>query len=354
MAETKENQTDLVKDVKNVGGIYEKLKGSIFDIGRLVQAGGIEVAQQIPEYALGKRGEFLDARQNAAFQGLNESNSPIANFIKGGGVGQASVPVKNTAPAVVQTALPNPELTETPAAATPSVEAPIPVDAGKPWSPERRAKELGLVQPKIVKGGGPGGTDLLTNRENPFTEPKTLPQEAYGVGGSAKKEAAMRDLEKEVNQPFADRGKSNLYYKSLGIGEGITPIEQAKLDLEKEKMTQSAKQFAITNDMTKRHNQEQIALQLGGFTETEVPDPAGTGTVKVRTPNPEFFKEAFDEKGNFSLDRAMKSVDKSKTFQTAKAKLLEVKGDPKVAKAIKERMVAAGYSTTEIKERLGI
>jgi hypothetical protein len=270
MVETKEkvkkDESDLVKDVKSAGGIYEKVRGSILDAGRLVQAGAIEAAQQIPEYALGRRGEFLDARQNEAFQGLDESTSPVANFIKGGGVGKTpvSVPVKNTAPAVVQPALPNPDLAEkeVPAPATPSVEAPVPVGGTGPWSQGKRNEYLGLNEGKIVKGGGPGGTDLLTNREQPFTQPKELPQEAYGVGGSKEKEAMMADYEKEMRTPYASVEKIKAMERRLGIGNQMTEAQKAANTLERDKMKQTLDLAEADRSMKEEDKVMQIALAL--------------------------------------------------------------------------------------------
>lgn len=233
----------------------------------------------------------------------------------------------------------------------PSVEAPLPAGGTGPWSREQRNEYLGLNEGKIIKGGGPGGTDLLTNREQPFTQPKELPQEAYGVGGSKEKEAMMADYEKEMRTPFASVEKIKAMERRLGIGKEISPFEEKRLSLEEKKIAQDADQFAKTHDMKIRQNQEQLAMAMGGFTETEVLDPAGTGTIKVRTPNPEFFKEAFDEEGNFDLKNAMKSIENSRVFQSAKAKL---SADPKNATVIKERLKAAGYSDAEIKKRLGI
>jgi hypothetical protein len=250
----------------------------------------------------------------------------------------ATVAAKETAPPVDEVA-------------TPSVEAPTPAGDTGPWSREKRNEHLGLNEGEIVKGGGPGGTDLLTNREHPFTQPKELPQEAYGVGGSKEKEAMMADYEKEMRTPFASVEKIKAMERRLGIGKEISPFEEKRLSLEEKKIAQDADQFAKTHDMKIRQNQEQLAMAMGGFTETEVPDPAGTGTIKVRTPNPEFFKEAFDEEGNFDLKNAMKSIENSRVFQSAKAKL---GADPKNATVIKERLKAAGYSDAEIKKRLGI
>ena len=95
-------------------------------------------------------------------------------------------------------------------------------------------------------------------------------------------------------------------------------------------------------------------MQMGGFTETEVPDPNGTGTIKRRTPNPEFFLEAFDEQGNFNLQNAKKSIEDSQTLQNAAVKLRENNNDPSVAKTLKERLMKRGISEDKIKAKLGI
>lgn len=308
---------------KPLGGLGEKAMGELFPYG---------LEGSIPQ------------RERAVKEGLTAEGQPMGPDMQERlrtGVG----------PDVTKKTIAEESAAAVPVAAIPSVEAPVPVGGTGPWSQGKRNEYLGLNEGKIVKGGGPGGTDLLTNRDQPFTQPKELPQEAYGVGGSKEKEAMVQELK---NNPFGSVAKMNLAAKAMGIGEGITPTEQKRLDLEEKRIQQQADQFAKTHDMTQRHNQEQIAIQMGGFTETEVPDPAGTGTIKQRTPNPEFFMEAFDDKGNFSLQNAVKSVEDSKTLQNAATKLKESNNDPSVAKALKERLMKRGISESKIKSIVGI
>lgn len=308
---------------KPLGGLGEKAMGELFPYG---------LEGSIPQ------------RERAVKEGLTAEGQPMGPDMQERlrtGVG----------PDVTKKTIAEESAAAVPVAAIPSVEAPVPVGGTGPWSQGKRNEYLGLNEGKIVKGGGPGGTDLLTNRDQPFTQPKELPQEAYGVGGSKEKEAMVQELK---NNPFGSVAKMNLAAKAMGIGEGITPTEQKRLDLEEKRIQQQADQFAKTHDMTQRHNQEQIAMQMGGFTETEVPDPAGTGTIKQRTPNPEFFMEAFDEQGNFSLQNAVKSVEESKTLQNAKAVLAAKGNDPSVAKDLKERLSKRGISESKIKSIVGI
>jgi len=333
-----------------------KSVGSIKDVAGLAAAGGLELAQVPTKYIAGEESGTLRGMTDAIYRNLAASESPVAKMIKGGGVGAPTSPAVKTdvAPTAAVKPVEKAAEIEAPVAAAPSVEAPLPAGGTGPWSTEKRNEYLGLNEGKIVKGGGPGGTDLLTNREQPFTQPKELPQEAYGVGGSKEKEAMMADYEKEMRTPYASVDKIKAMERRLGIGNQMTEAQKAANTLERDKMEQSAKQFAKTHDMTQRHNQEQIAMQMGGFTETEVPDPNGTGTIKKRTPNPEFFLEAFDEQGNFNLQNAKKSIEESQTLQNAAVKLRENNNDPSVAKTLKERLMKRGISKDKIKAKLGI
>lgn len=180
-------------------------------------------------------------------------------------------------------------------------------------------------------------------------------------GLSAESQQLIKDMESEglssgrkakVIQGIiaSEKGEAGAMERAkLGI-EG----NQRRLDLEERKIEQDAEQFAKTHDMTQRRNQEQLAMQMGGFTETEVPDPNGTGTIKRRTPNPEFFLEAFDEQGNFNLQNAKKSIEDSQTLQNAAVRLRENNNDPSVAKTLKERLMKRGISEDKIKAKLGI
>lgn len=367
MAETKEEYNERTKAVEDfvkrnmttdtdatkksgislktpLGGIGDKILDTVrtnVSLGRPL--GGLGEKAMEAMFPYGAEGRFPQ-QERAVKAGMTASGQPIGPDMQERlrtGVG----------PDVTKKSIEEEAATAVPVAATPSVEAPLPAGSTGPWSQGKRNEYLGLNEGKIVKGGGPGGTDLLTNREQPFTQPKELPQEAYGIGGSKEKEAMMADYEKEMRTPYASVEKIKAMERRLGIGKEISPFEEKRLSLEEKKIAQDADQFAKTHDMKSRQNQEQLAMTMGGFTETEVPDPAGTGTIKVRTPNPEFFKEAFDEEGNFDLKNAMKSIENSRVFQSAKAKL---GADPKNATVIKERLKAAGYSDAEIKKRLGI
>jgi hypothetical protein len=161
----------------------------------------------------------------------------------------ATVAAKETAPPVDEVA-------------TPSVEAPTPAGGTGPWSREKRNEYLELNEGKIVKGGGPGGTDLLTNREHPFTQPKELPQEAYGVGGSKEKEAMMADYEKEMRTPFASVEKIKAMERRLGIGDQMTEAQKAANALERDKMKQTLDIAEADRTAKEEDKVMQIALAL--------------------------------------------------------------------------------------------
>lgn len=161
----------------------------------------------------------------------------------------ATVAAKETAPPVDEVA-------------TPSVEAPTPAGGTGPWSREKRNEHLDLNEGKIVKGGGPGGTDLLTNREHPFTQPKELPQEAYGVGGSKEKEAMMADYEKEMRTPFASVEKIKAMERFLGIGDQMTEAQKAANALERDKMKQTLDIAEADRTAKEEDKVMQIALAL--------------------------------------------------------------------------------------------
>jgi hypothetical protein len=161
----------------------------------------------------------------------------------------ATVAAKETAPPVDEVA-------------TPSVEAPTPAGGTGPWSREKRNEYLELNEGKIVKGGGPGGTDLLTNREHPFTQPKELPQEAYGVGGSKEKEAMMADYEKEMRTPFASVEKIKAMERRLGIGDQMTEAQKAANALERDKMKQTLDIVEADRTAKEEDKVMQIALAL--------------------------------------------------------------------------------------------
>lgn len=161
----------------------------------------------------------------------------------------ATVAAKETAPPVDEVA-------------TPSVEAPTPAGGTGPWSREKRNEYLGLNEGKIIKGGGPGGTDLLTNRDQPFTQPKELPQEAYGVGGSKEKEAMMADYEKEMRTPFASVEKIKAMERRLGIGDQMTEAQKAANALERDKMKQTLDIAEADRTAKEEDKVMQIALAL--------------------------------------------------------------------------------------------
>lgn len=339
---TKNSPISLQNPLGGIGGKILNTIGSNISLEKPL--GGLGEKAMSAMFPYGAEGRFPQ-QERAVKAGMTAAGQPIGPDMQErlrSGIGQTD----QTRASVIKEAE-----AAVPVAVTPSVEAPTPAGGTGPWSQEKRNEYLGLNEGKIVKGGGPGGTDLLTNRDQPFTQPKELPQEAYGVGGSKEKEAMMADYEKEMRTPFASVEKIKAMERRLGIGKEISPFEEKRLSLEEKKIAQDADQFAKTHDMKIRQNQEQLAMTMGGFTETEVPDESGMGTKKIRTPNPEFFKEAFDEEGNFDLKNAMKSVENSRVFQSAKAKL---SADPKNATVIKERLKAAGYSDAEIKKRLGI
>jgi len=295
-----------------LGGIGEKAMGVLFPYGQ-------EGSQAYNERMNPKQPEEIDSAA---------TGSPVAAAMdETGGTTTAPSPV-------------------------PSVESPTQSKDTAPWSREKRMGYLGLNEGRIIRGGGPGGSDILTNRNTPFENYRSLPSEAYGVGGE-EKESYVRGLREESQKPFASARKMDAYRKHLGIGESITPFEQEKLNIEREKIAQDAKQFAKTNDMTNRQNQEKIAMMMGGYTERETLDTEGN-IIKSRTPNTEFFRDAFDSEGNFNLQNAFKSVEESKTLQNAKMVLEANKNDPKIAKILKERLMNANISEAKIKEKLGI
>ncbi len=241
-----------------------KSVGSIKDVAGLAAAGGLELAQVPTKYIAGEESGTLRGMTDAIYRNLAASESPVAKMIKGGGVGAPTSPAVKTdvAPTAAVKPVEKAAEIEAPVAAAPSVEAPLPAGGTGPWSTEKRNEYLGLNEGKIVKGGGPGGTDLLTNREHPFTQPKELPQEAYGVGGSKEKEAMMADYEKEMRTPFASVEKIKAMERRLGIGDQMTEAQKAANALERDKMKQTLDIAEADRTAKEEDKVMQIALAL--------------------------------------------------------------------------------------------
>ncbi len=126
------------------------------------------------------------------------------------------------------------------------------------------------------------------------------------------------------------------------LGVGMTDYQKAQTELEREKMAQSAQQFAANKDMKNVENQRDFLMKFGGYTENEVLDVEGNKTT-VRTPNMDILKEAFDDDGNINVQKALKGVEDNRSLQNAKAYLTK-----ETASVIRQRLLDANVPQKKI------
>lgn len=283
-------------------------------------------AAQIPAFTADQQ-KAADALYNKAF--------PVATEDQ---IAQARENVASLVAGKPESKLTNPEA---PAKTIAAETSPAATEAGKPWTQEQRNKHLGIGDFRIVKGAGPEGTDVLTNRETPFRNYKELPSEAYGIGGSKEKEAMMSEYEKEMRTPFASVEKIKAMERRLGIGTEATPFEKGKLALEEKKLQQDAEQFAETHDMNEQSSKEKLLMMAGGTIETIDPNTGET----VKRPDLSLLEGAYDEKGKIDISKVLRAKFKRDTIANAQKRKL-AGADPE---AIKRIMRANQFTEDEIK-----
>lgn len=326
----KRNMTSDPEATKRGAGIMAKTIADALPAGGVSlqnPLGGFGAEAMKAMFPYGLEGSVTQ-RERAVKEGLTASGQPLPadmserlmqdKINKQAGVGTALTRSDITAQA--EKAVPVATVENAPAAAA-GIN-------GQPWSRERRMEELNLNEGRIERGIGPGGTDVLTNRNTPFKDYKVLPEEAAGSP-----EAQVR---KNLTELATGRGPGALKAAGILMG-GKAQEEQA--NIEREKMAQSAQQFAANKDMKNVENQRDFLMKFGGYTENEVLDVEGNKTT-VRTPNMDILKEAFDDDGNINVQKALKGVEDNKSINNAKA-VLSKENAPVVRKMLLDGGVPA-------------
>lgn len=254
----------------------------VADVVGMAGAGLLGGANAGMEYLTGVRSPVAAKITEDYFNYLGDKyiGKPAVKAVqKKEGVGPVGAPAVPAPEAKAVTPVGAPEVT-----VTKEVPGTAPTTSSKePWSRERRMKELGLNEGQIIRDFKDPKTgvvtDLLTNRKTPMENYKELPTEAYGAGGSKEKEAYLNMLDKETSRQYPSAVAMEQQRKRWGIGEAITPAEQAALDLKRAELGRRIFEFSKNLDMKRQENITKMAEFFSPYTKT---DEAGETTTTIR------------------------------------------------------------------------
>ena len=264
--------------VRDIG----RVAGPVADVVGLAGAGLLKGANVGMEYLTGVKSPVAAKITEDYFNYLGDKyiGKPTVKPTQAkSGIGQTGAPAVPAPESKVVTPVGAPEVTVT-------KEAPGTAPAAgskEPWSRERRMQELGLNEGQIIRNFKDPKTgvvtDLLTNRNTPMENYKELPTEAYGAGGSKEKEAYLNMLDKETSRQYPSAVAMEQQRKRWGIGEAITPAEQAALDLKRAELGRRIFEFSKNFDMKRQENITKMAEFFSPYTKT---DEAGETTTTIR------------------------------------------------------------------------